>query len=448
LVVRCSTRVLIGLVVGFASVSGCSSDEDASHGSAASAGNAGVAGSGGSTSGSGAGGTSGGGTSGGGTSGGGSSGRGGSGDNGGGAGKATGGAGSGGGAGRVSGAGKGSGGSAGRAGAGGEAGQAPPPAWTNATGNLAGLASECGNLTLVSATPGSRTVIAGVAKVGLFASTDRGAHWDSLGTGAGSATITNRPSSIVYDPDDVSTFWESGIYNGGGLYRTSDAGETFEQLGDVTHNDLVSLDFGDPGRKTLLVGGHEQKQTLYLSTDGGQSFEQIGKNLPAESHFSSNPLVLDQDSFLLGSCGYGDGACGIYRSTDRGAHWERASELPAQARPLVAADGTIYWSLIYDGGLARSDDGGSSWTKASDNIVTGYPVELPDGRILALRGTHVVVSSDQASTWTEVGDEIPWKPSGVAYSVAAKTLFVWHWDCGDQVLDDAIMSAGFDYTAE
>ena len=390
--------MLVGFVVACASVVGCSSDED-EHASNAGTGNTGLAGSGGSAAGSGAGGAGGG------------------------------------------------AGGAGRGGTGGEAGQAPPSAWVNATGNLAGLASECGNLTLVSATPGSRTVIAGVAKVGLFASSDRGAHWEALGSGAGSATITNRPSSVVYDPDAATTFWESGIYNGGGVYRTTDAGETFVQLGNVTHNDLVSLDFGDPERKTLLVGGHEQKQTLYLSTDGGQSFEQIGKNLPADSHFSSDPLVLDQDSFLLGSCGYGDGACGIYRSTDRGAHWDRVSELPAQARPLVAADGTIYWSLIYDGGMARSDDGGSSWLKASDNIVTGYPVELPDGRILALRGTHVVVSSDQASTWTEVGDELPWKPSGVTYSVAEKSLFVWHWDCGDVVLDDAILTAGFDDAA-
>lgn len=424
-----STRALVGFVVLCAPVVGCSSDEDGPP-SSAGAGNAGLAGSGGSAAGSGVGGAGGGS----------GQGSGGAGQGSGGAGKGSGGAGEGSG-----GAGKGSGGSAGRGGTGGEAGQAPPSAWVNATGNLAGLASECGNLTLVSATPGSGTVIAGVAKVGLFASSDRGAHWAALGAGAGSAPITNRPSSIVYDPDDATTFWESGIYNGGGVYRTTDAGETFVQLGDVTHNDLVSLDFGDPERKTLLVGGHEQKQTLYLSTDGGQSFEQIGKNLPADSHFSSDPLVLDQNSFLLGSCGYGDGACGIYRSTDQGAHWDRVSELPAQARPLVAADGAIYWSLIYDGGMARSDDGGSSWLKASDNIVTGYPVELPDGRILALRGTHVVVSADQASTWTEVGDELPWKPSGVTYSVATKSLFVWHWDCGDVVLDDAILSAGFDY---
>ena len=40
---------------------------------------------------------------------------------------------------------------------------------------------------------------------------------------------------------------------------------------------------------------------------------------------------------------------------------------------------------------------------------------------------------------------MPFQASGVVYSVQRKTLFVWHWDCGNVVLPDAIASAGFDY---
>ena len=42
---------------------------------------------------------------------------------------------------------------------------------------------------------------------------------------------------------------------------------TFTQLGTVTHNDLISVDFSDPDRKTILAGTHEQKRKLFLSTD-------------------------------------------------------------------------------------------------------------------------------------------------------------------------------------
>ncbi len=334
-------------------------------------------------------------------------------------------------------------------GSGNEAGQAPDSAWVNATGNLANMASECGNLTMISAVPDSTTVIAGVAHVGVFATSDSGAHWNALGTGAGSAVIINRPSSIVYEPNDPNTFWETGIYNGGGLYKTTDAGQTFVQLGDISHNDLVSVDFTDPNRQTLLVGGHEQKQTLYLSRDGGQTFTQIGMNLPADSHFSSAPLVLDSQTFLLGACGYGDGTCGVFRSTDGGDTWNQVSDQPAVARPLVASDGSIYWSLVNGNGIARGTPDGTTWVKTADNIIAAYPVELPDGRIMTIRGDHVVVSPDQGVTWNPVGDTIPFSsPAGVTYSVRTKTMFVYHWDCGSIVLPDAIASAGFDYTLE
>jgi photosystem II stability/assembly factor-like uncharacterized protein len=306
------------------------------------------------------------------------------------------------------------------------------------------MVSECGNLTLISAVPSSDRVLAGVAKVGLFASDDGGAHWAPLGSGDGSAAITNRPSSIIYDPLDPSLFWESGIYNGGGVYKTTSAGEAFEQLGQVSHNDLVSVDFSDPERKTLLVGGHEQKQTLYLSTDGGESFAQIGMNLPSDSHFSSLPLVLDATTFLLGTCGYGDGQCGVYRSTNAGQDWSLQSELPVQAAPLWASDGTIYWTTQYDSGIARSTDGGLTWEKTADGIVTATPIELPDGRILALQGDHVALSDDGAASWEQVGEPLPFKPNGIAYSRERKELYVSHWDCGEVVLDDAIVSAGFD----
>ena len=77
---------------------------------------------------------------------------------------------------------------------------APAPQWVNVTSNLANMASECGNMTLVSAEPCTNLVIAGIAKQGLWGTTDGGKTWTKLGSGAGSATITNRPMSIVYDP--------------------------------------------------------------------------------------------------------------------------------------------------------------------------------------------------------------------------------------------------------
>src|SRR5262249_37303729 len=112
-----------------------------------------------------------------------------------------------------------------------------PGNWVNVTSNLAGMASECGNTPFVSSKPREDLIIAGVAQQGLWASSDGGSSWHHLGTGAGSATITNRPSAIIYDPADPNKFWESGIYNGTGVFRTDNDGSVFKAMGNVGHND-------------------------------------------------------------------------------------------------------------------------------------------------------------------------------------------------------------------
>jgi hypothetical protein len=322
---------------------------------------------------------------------------------------------------------------------------APPAAWSNATGNLAGLASECGNLTLVAADPCHDRVIAGVAHGGLWMTMDRGASWMKLGTGAGSAELVHRPSSIVFDPEHSDVFYESGIYGAlnDGVFKSEDGGTTLKPLGTIGHIDLVSVDFSDPDRKTLLAGAHETKQKLFLSTDAGQSWTDIGPNLPAGSHFSSAPLVLDAQHFLLGACGWGDGTCGVFASADQGKHWDMTSMESPAGRPLWAKDGHMVWPAIWGSGALLSDDSGAHWTKVSGPHA-GAPEELPDGRIISIGGDHLIISSDHGATWTNIGEPLPYQPAGMTYSPTTKSVFIWHNDCMDKVLPDAVMTAGFD----
>src|SRR3954464_2789355 len=99
--------------------------------------------------------------------------------------------------------------------------------WVNATANLAGMPSECGNLCLLSPVPGEDRIIAGIAKRGLWQTKDGGTTWEARWKGTGSDAIVNRPSRILYDPSNKNTFWESGIYNSFGIYKTTDGGQTF-----------------------------------------------------------------------------------------------------------------------------------------------------------------------------------------------------------------------------
>jgi photosystem II stability/assembly factor-like uncharacterized protein len=312
--------------------------------------------------------------------------------------------------------------------------------WVNVTGNLANMASQCGNLTMLSAVPGSGTVIAGVALDGLWANSG-GSTWSQLGTGAGSAVITNRPSWIVYDPAHPGTFWESGIYNGGGVYETTDGGNTFSQLGAIGHIDYVSVDFSDPNRRTLLAGGHEESQTVYLSTDGGQTWTNIGLNLPAGTNFSTDPLIISSRTYVVSTQGWSGGSIGVYRTTDGGNSWQLVSTAGPTGAPLVTSTGAIYWPV--NNSLLKSTDSGVTWTQVGGNLQAVHPIELPDATLAAVGATTLVISADGGSTWSPIGDTLPFAPASVIYSPSRNAFFISQWDCGNVVLPNAIMSLDY-----
>ena len=79
--------------------------------------------------------------------------------------------------------------------------------WVPATGNLANMASECGNLCRIFPEPNSDKVIAGVAGVGLWVTTNGGALWTKLG--GADCQIRNRPQQILFDLGNADIFWKS-----------------------------------------------------------------------------------------------------------------------------------------------------------------------------------------------------------------------------------------------
>jgi hypothetical protein len=326
----------------------------------------------------------------------------------------------------------------------------PPAQWVNVTANLAGMPSECGNTEYLTSHPAFDMLITSVAQHGLWASTNGGTSWTQLWPTAGANQITNRGTSILFDPDHTETFWESGIYNGPGVYKTADNGATFAALGDSHHIDSVSVDFTDPQRMTILAGGHEQKQTLYRSTDGGNTWTNVGVNLPSGTDFCTTALVLDAQTHLVGCSGYAGGIDGVFRTTDGGKTWSPRTTLSASGLPLWASDGTIYWSLLYNHGLIKSTDQGNSWTQTVQygTLNTGHPIELPDGRIVAIGPMTLMISSDKGVTFKALGTAMPFAPNSIAYSPYRNAFYIEQFDCNNQVLADAISRYGFDYRTQ
>ncbi|MGZ4767738.1 MAG: WD40/YVTN/BNR-like repeat-containing protein [Ilumatobacteraceae bacterium] len=306
------------------------------------------------------------------------------------------------------------------------------------------------------ARPDQDMLIAGIAQQGLWTSTGGSDTWSKLGAGAGSATITNRASTIIVDPDNPATFWESGTYNGGGVYRTDDNGVTFRQLGDLTHVEGLSVDLSDPARKTLLATIHESSNT-FVSTNGGKSWKDITSTLPADVGYATGPVVIDQTTFLLGT----SNAAGskVLRSTDAGVSWTTVYDGGVLGSPLRAqSDGVLYWFLDSVNGMIGSIDNGQTWTVIPPKGPTpptssaSALLELPDASLASISGDRVVISADHAASWTAVGPPIPITPNGMIYSPFRKAFYVWHFDCdfstADPIQPDSIVRFDFDLAAQ
>lgn len=295
--------------------------------------------------------------------------------------------------------------------------------WVNITAGLGGDTWGYAGVTLMAAVPGSTQVIAGVSERGLWASDDGGATWRHLGSGD-AEQIKHRPHRILFDPQNPAIFWVSGCY-GAALFKTSDGGKRFQRLGTLDHADGIAVDFSDPARKTQLLGLHEQSRSLQLSSDGGTTWRKIGERLPENSNHSTDPFILGPKTFLINTAGWKkDAPWGIYRSEDGGESWSQVSTAGPSGTPLLASDGTLYWQKMWGGGLLRSADQGKTWSALAGPVKSNL-IELPGKRLVGFTETQLHLSGDGGATWSKLGPPLPFKASGITYSVTGKRLYAW-----------------------
>jgi len=308
--------------------------------------------------------------------------------------------------------------------------RADSPAWVNVTNDLGGDAATWGRFSAMTlgAAPGADTVYVHVGSVGLFATKDGGAHWTNTQVPPGPCPMDGFVSNFVFDPKDPKTFW-MGCWYGKGLFKTTDGGATFQQLGTMDRGEGVSVDFTDPERKTIALGQHEQLQGLFLSKDGGATWKKIGANLPPGTNFPSWPLLLSSNVLLVNTSGYHkDLISGLWRSEDAGETWAKVSDFFATGTPTLTSKGTVFYPIKE--GLARSTDGGKTWTLLKAPVA-GTIIELPDGRLAGKWYTaagFIKISSDNGDTWQDYGPKLPVNPTplgpGIVYLPGTKAFMI------------------------
>ena len=313
----------------------------------------------------------------------------------------------------------------------------PPPTagWVDVTGSLTGLPSGCGTVTVVAGSPSAPAIVAGVTNQGVWGFGEDG-DWSRMGSGAGSATIDNRPFSITFDPSDGQTFWETGGYGGTGVFRTSDGGVTFRRLGSVEHIQTLGVDFSDSQRSTLVAAVHETAG-LYQSRDGGETWNDLTSSLPESIGYIAGVVVTGPLTYVIGTTTMVGGSTtgdGLYRTTDGGQTWTSGFLAPVDGSPLVSTkDGSIYWTLAQGRGLIRSDDGGVSWIRVNESGLVSSSAsplaEMSDGTLVAAGRATLITSGDRGVSWQPLGPTLPFTPTSVTFSGPSHAAFVASWAC-------------------
>jgi photosystem II stability/assembly factor-like uncharacterized protein len=213
---------------------------------------------------------------------------------------------------------------------------------------------------------------------GVYKSEDGGKSWTNVGL-----KHSEHIGRIAISPKDGKTVFvaaEGPLWSPGGdrgVYRTTDGGKNWKKVLNVSENTGfadVAIDSDDPDtiyaaayqrRRhvwTLIDGGPES--AIYRSVDGGGTWTKLKSGLPTVDMGRIGLAVSPVDhNVVYATVEAAEGKGGIFRSSDRGATWERRNPFDETAMyyAQVFADPKNVDRIYMMNVLIRvSDDGGKT----------------------------------------------------------------------------------------
>jgi photosystem II stability/assembly factor-like uncharacterized protein len=138
---------------------------------------------------------------------------------------------------------------------------------------------------------------------------------------------------------------------------------------------------------------------LYQTNDGGVNWEFSGTNIDNADRYHYNSMALGKDGTL-----YLSGEAGLlYRSTDRGASWQRIEGVYDGSLFGVVTTAEYVITFGLRGNIFRSDDQGQSWSPVeSSNTYSLYGGAVLAGEVIVLVGAGgtVLISRDEGVTFS------------------------------------------------
>ncbi len=261
-----------------------------------------------------------------------------------------------------------------------------------------------------------------------------GGTWQHLGPG----NIGGRTRGLVINPADPNIMWAAGV--GGGVWKSTDGGNNWAPKGDLLQNIAVSSLIQDPRNPNVLYAGTGEGYFnidavrgagIFKSVDAGETWNQLASTTTADFQYVQRMVITKGATQRI----YAATRTGIFRSTDAGATFTKVFDSTAAGvvrgcmdmviqtdRALayvVAACGTSFGSPDPDSAIFRTLDssGAQTWQKvftmknmartslalapSNQNIVYALAASQEAGNYnLGLLGVFRSASSGASGSWT------------------------------------------------
>lgn len=257
---------------------------------------------------------------------------------------------------------------------------------------------------------------------GVYLSEDNGKSWKNMGLKnsehIGMIKVHPKNSAVVYVAA-YGPLWSAGGERG--IYKTTDMGKTWERILHVSDNtgfNEIHIDPVNPDvmyatahqrrrhEWTYISGGPES--AIYKTLDGGKTWNKIMNGIPAGDIGRIAFAISPQNSnFLYAMVEGTEKNRGFYRSSDRGASWEKQSDMTTAGNYYqeIIAD-PIQFDKIYvmDTYAKVTKDGGKSFqglgekSKHVDNHAIWIDPRNSNHVLIGCDG-GIYESFDQCKTW-------------------------------------------------